>query len=295
MSDYYERMNRSDLQEQLVRLGTNLEEFNKYYTPELKDNSEPKKPEFVWDLLFFNRGLNVTYRQFRRQLTKKNRNYSLNTSFEDLKSYNSFVEKLLPSENESPQKYFIRSMRYYLLESYKRIDYIFKLISAMPKMGIDKIDREHFLVKRFVPQVLVLAEKEGTVLFSILPQYYRPLFMVEDNIQKRIQDDPSPDYSAYEQLLNRYQFVRAKTYELFNYLFKFESTDYRDIKNFLFESYNMQSYHYSNEICNSFLKSEWKVIEREDKKQLRTLMNNFMSINNDAFFWSLPSITPSEE
>lgn len=165
----------------------------------------------------------------------------------------------------------------------------------MPKMGIDKIDREHFLVKRFVPQVLVLAEKEGTVLFSILPQYYRPLFMVEDNIQKRIQDDPSPDYSAYEQLLNRYQFVRAKTYELFNYLFKFESTDYRDIKNFLFESYNMQLYHYSNEICNSFLKSEWKVIEREDKKQLRTLMNNFMSINNDAFFWSLPSITPSEE
>lgn len=47
MSDYYERMNRSDLQEQLVRLGTNLEEFNKYYTPELKENSEPKKPEFV--------------------------------------------------------------------------------------------------------------------------------------------------------------------------------------------------------------------------------------------------------
>ena len=68
------------------------------------------------------------------------------------------------------------SMDYYILESYKRIDFISKLISSLPQIKIDDINKDHFLVKRFHPMVLVPYVENGELCLATKHNYY----MAED-------------------------------------------------------------------------------------------------------------------
>lgn len=128
MKTNHERMSRTGPQEQIKMLGADPNKYAKFCTPHMRENSHSKKPKFVWEQLYFNSGLDLTGRQYRRQLTKENRDYPYERIVHDLNSYNDFVAKLLPAENESYENYFRMSMDYYVLESYKRVDFMFKLI-----------------------------------------------------------------------------------------------------------------------------------------------------------------------
>jgi len=131
MSTFHDMNKYSGLREQWKMLGIDPDIYAKYYAPNMKENSCNKKPCYIWNQLYYNFCLPLTARQYRRQFTRDNRNYSYEETFNDLKSYHDFVTKLLPREFESYQKYFLMSMDYYALESYKRVDFIFKLIDTL--------------------------------------------------------------------------------------------------------------------------------------------------------------------
>ena len=283
MAVFHDKADRSTFRTQLEMLGVAPNKYVQYYTPHARKNPSRKKPKFIWDQLYYNFGLQLSYRQYRRQLTRDNRDYPYEMIINDLKSYNDFVIKLLPVENESFEKYFRMSMDYYVLESYKRVDFMFKLISALPQISLGKISKEHYLVKRFHPLVLTPYQENNELRFTTEHNYYRPLFQAEDALYK--QKIHSFDYSYILGVkLQKYQIIRAKAYELFKYHYVFDSNDYVEIKRFLCECYDMRTYHQSNTFWGFIQDSDWKKIDNKTKQQLKDQIQSFLSIN-DAFFW----------
>lgn len=284
MEVYYNMMKYSELRSELELLGVIPDKYAEYYNPRMKDNLKKKKPEYVWDYLYYNHSHKILKRQYRRQLTRNSRNYSYEEIINDLKEYNGFVKKLLPSENESVNKYFNMSMRYYALESYKRIDFMFYLADFMLKTGMDEINREHFLIKRFTPCVLVPVVENNEIQFYTKYKYYRAPLMIEKELQKEIRKDSFVDFRYYADQLSMYQYVRAKAYELFRYHGEFISLDYSEIKKFIFQYYNMRTYHESNEVWKVIEGKRWKDLNDEIRRNLKKIFNNFISIN-DLLFW----------
>lgn len=308
MKDHYNTMKYSELRKQLKMLGVDPDKYDEYYNPKIRDNQNKKKPKFIWDQFYYNYGRKptvsisdnecdpqtqygrstITSRQYRRQLTRDKRNYSYEEIVNDLKSYNNFATMLLPAEYESYEKYFRMSMDYYVLEAYKRVDFIFKLIDALDPGEIATIGKNHFLVSRFVPCVLVPFIQDGELHFNWKHKYYRPVFIIEDMLLKAASEDSEPSYKYYESLLKKYQYVRAKAYELFKYHCVFHSTDYVEIKKFLCECYNMRSYHQSNTFWNLIQDNEWAKMGKNTQNHVRKQIEYFLSIN-DAFFWKSPN------
>lgn len=288
MITYHDRMTYSNLREQLTLLGADPDKYSQYHTPHMKENFNKKKPKLIWDLLYYNFCLDLTNRQYRRQLTRDSRNYPFEEILQDLKVYHNFATKLLPVENESHRKYFCMSMDYYVLESYKRVDFIFKLMDVLSSDEIASIDRNHFLVERFVPRVLVPVIEDGKLRFAWKYKYYRPLLIIEDNLFEVEEEEGVEIYTAnyiyYEFLLKKYQYVRAKAYELFKYHCTFSSDDYIEIKKFLRQCYDMRKYHQSNTFWDLIQDTEWKDMDEKIKAQVKERIQHFLSIN-DAFFW----------
>lgn len=284
MKVYYNMMKYSELKEELELLGVIPEQYAEYYNPRMKNNLKKKKPEYVWDYLYHNHGYKILNRQYRRQLTRSSRDYSYRDIINDLKGYNGYVKKLLPIENESAEKYFNMSMRYYALESYKRIDFMFNLADFMLKMGMDEINRKHFLIERFTPCVLMPVAADNEIQFYHKYKYYRAPLMIEKELQKEMKKDGFIDVRYYAEQLSMYQYVRAKAYELFKYHGEFISLDYRDIKKFIFQYYNMRTYHESNEVWNVIEDKVWKDLDNETRHHLKKIFKNFISIN-DSLFW----------
>lgn len=273
------------LREDLVLLGVDPDKYNQYFNPKVKENPNKKKPKPVWDYFYYNRNM-ITYRQYRREL-KKDGNYSYEQFVKDLTEYNGFVKKLLPAYNESPKKFFTMSMDYYVLESYKRIDFICKLITTIPKERIAEIDREHFWVKHFHPCVLIPYEKNNNLYFAEKCKYYRPLFLIEEALHKHQQDANKLDLSFYADQLLKHHIIRAKAYELFKYHFEYISSDYSEIKKFILQSYNMLSYHNSNKLCKFLEGNSWNNLDNTSKKQIKIFLHDFIQINK-ALFWDSP-------
>lgn len=304
MKDHYNTMKYSELREQLKMLGVDSDKYDEYYDSKIRDNPNKKKPKFIWDQFYYNYGRKpavsisddkrdsqtqyghstITSRQYRRQLTRDNRNYSYEEIVNDLKSYNNFATMLLPAEYESYEKYFRMSMDYYALEVYKRVDFIFKLIDALDPYEIATIDKNHFLVSRFVPCVIVPFIQDGELHFTWKYKYYRPMFIIEDMLLEAASEDSEPSYKYYKSLLKKYQYVRAKAYELFKYHCVFHSTDYVEIKKFLRECYDMRSYHQSNKFWNLLQGSEWNKLGSAARRNITEQVEHFLAIS-DALFW----------
>lgn len=302
MTIYHDMMAYSKLSEQIETLGVDPKKYAQYYTPRMNENSSKKKPKFIWDFLFYNFVIDLSSRQFRRQLTRENRNYPYEAIFTDLRSYKDFVTKLLPVEHESYEKYFRKSMDYYVLESYKRVDFIFKLIEALDPNEIAAIDKNHFLVNRFAPCVLVPFMKDGELHFTWKHKYYRPLLFIEDMLLKELsikkeqlkEAFPQETQAAnnaceeyFESQLKKYQHVRAKAYELFKYHCAFHSDPYEEIKEFLRECYDMRAYHQSNPFWELMQDTAWKKIDNETKRQIKDQMQHFLTISK-SLFWKSP-------
>lgn len=306
MKLHYNMMKHSSLREQLEMLWIDPDKYNEYYNPKMRENSKRKKPKFIWDYFYYNFGRNlkspasdnddhpnskrgrdtITSKQYKRQFTKESRNYPFQEIIEDLKNYDDFVNRLLPAETTHYKKYFNMSMDYYVLESYKRIDFMLKLIDFLPQATINKIDKEHFLVKRFHPLVLVPYVANDELCYSAKYNYYRPLFIMEDKLLNEIQEDDATD-SEYGIRLQKYQFIRAKSYELFKYHGEFISITYGDIEDFLRQSYNMRQYHESTKIWKIIRDKEWGKMDKETKQRISEQIRQLLSFN-EAFFWKSP-------
>lgn len=293
MKRHYEMMQSPGLRTQMEMLGFDPEKLDKFNNASLRDNLYCKRPKYLWDYLYFNFCINLTKKQYRRQLTKEGRNYTYEDLITDLNEYNNLVAKLLPVDNESPLKYFNMSMDYYHLESYKRVDFMFKLQDYLAQMGIHEIDKDCLLIKRFIPSVLVPYVENGKLCFGEKQKYYRPLLLAEDALfsGKNYTFDYNTEFFA---ILQKCQIIRAKAYELFRYHCEFISEDYSEIKNFLSHSYNMRAYHESNYIWKDIEGMNWNQIGKAEKAHFQETFKFFMSIN-DALFWKSPDRTTAPE
>lgn len=112
--------------------------------------------------------------------------------------------------------------------------------------------------------------------------------MIENNLFEVEEEDGVETYKLnyiyYGSLLKKYQYVRAKAYELFKYHCIFSSDNYIEIKNFLRQCYDMRTYHQSNIFWNLIQGTEWEDMDERAESQIKERIQHFLSIN-DAFFW----------
>lgn len=306
MENHTDRIPNQILDPQLKALGINSENYHLYYIEKMRQNSVPKKAKVMWDYLYYNsctypedlvtdenyeeskrQRISITAMQYRRRLTRKGNNYPYKQIIEDLQKENDFINKMFFSRCSSEQDYFTNIMDYYRFELYKRIDFMFKFIDKMPAMGItpEEIDKHHFLLKRFVPNVLKLYETDDGLAYTIKRSYYTPLLIIEEEIHRDIIENPMDAVDDYMDLLTKYQYLRARTLELFRYHFTFDCSDYSKFKDFLNQSYNLFEYHNSNKIWQNINGRDFDTFDTDEKKMIKNKINLFFSLN-DIFFSS---------
>lgn len=275
MREYYKKLSTAEIKEQLKMLGVDAELYPQYYLYGGKRNVE--KSKFVWDLLYYNKYM-ITSRQYRRQFTKENRNYPYWEIYDDLKKYKNFLEKVLPSECDYGEEYMNKAMDYFTLESYKRIDFMFKLAIDIPQLEVEDIE---FLIKRFHPEVMIPFNDNGNIRYDKKNKYYKPLFMIEDLLVKELAS--GCDSSVVGQKLFKYQVIRAKAYELMKYHVEIEELDYDEVEKFLRKSYNLYDYHKTNTIWNDIDDVAYKEKDKEQQKQITKTIKRVMDINKLLF------------
>ena len=241
-----EVMNSPNLRSQIKKLGVDPDKYFSY----LKQVSTPfvngEKQEIVtkgkpaWDYIYYC-GFNklITSKQYARSFSKHD-NYNHKAVAEMFDIYDRFVDDVFMQETETDREYFMKSLEFYSLEIYKRIDFIYKLAVRLDIPNAPTIDKNHPLVKRFHPEVVIDYKiQDGAYCFQTRHKYYRPMLMLEDLWQEEKRyEDP-----LYFYMLQKHHLIRAKAYELFKYHYKFTSSDYEDISNFLRKHYNVLSYH----------------------------------------------------
>ena len=311
MEKHSELMLYSKLRDQLKFLGIDID---KYYNSKVADSSEKKRTLHEWNDYHFNFGINMkdtfdasimnnrgtvslTARQYRRQVDGKGEKFNYNNFFRDVKKYCEVIEKFLPDENEDDKTYFEKTMEYFFIESYKRIDYMFKIVEYVPEdvLAVYKervlenfwgltYRQNFFLCESFCPPVAVLFEDNGNVEYGTRNNYYRPLIKIEEAIMEECMLDNWKRIDYFKDLLQKHYFVRAKVYELFHYYYAFKSDDYSDIKKYLQEKYNMSSYHKTTGVWDVIKKyNNWDELDKKGKKAMRKKLRCFKTVNNFFF------------
>ena len=288
--DFFDLVNESPpLLKQVMLLGLSSDEFNSCFT-----DKGDKKPKFMWDYYYYNRNM-ITGKQYKRNL-KKDSNYSYETFIGDLNIYNEFVEKMLPVENDSPKKFFEKTMDFYFLESYKRIDFILKVANIISYTGLDLTELK-FLLNWFTPLIYQPYEKNGLLNYGEIYKYYRPLLIIEDKMQNEIiknNDITRDDLLDYQRSLDNYRFLRARMYEIFKYNCEFSISnanshsyikdyEYSEIKEFMTQCYNLYAYHQSNEIWKTIKNIKWEKKFSDNDQYIIELFKNFFKINDLLF------------
>lgn len=270
-------MNSLELRAEIEELGINPDEFfaymSKISSPFLNGEKQEihKKPKVIWDYIYYNANQKLISRKQYARSFSKNGNYS-RADFVDLfNSYDQFVDELFMQPTENSKDYFWKSLDFYFLEIYKRLDFIYKLAVRLENTDSPVIDKEHPLVKRFHPYVCDVSDKDGSLKFSPRIMYYRPMLMLEELWQqKKLYYEP-----MYEDTLWKHHFIRAKVYEFFKYHFKFISDDYDEISDFIDRHYNILHYHESPKI--------WIQQDRKYKAEREARIIKALEINEALF------------
>ncbi|MCM1009187.1 MAG: hypothetical protein NC485_14960 [Ruminococcus flavefaciens] len=305
--NFYNLMNQDSSLLQLNLLGLDIDFCQNYFTNVAKDNIDNKKPKYIWDAYLYNSNM-ITSRQYRRQI-KKDGNYLYKPLCEDLNYYNEFIKKILPKENETPKNYFLKTMEYYYLESYKRVDFIFKILSKSSAVfkKIKKTDEEIYaltqnmirmLMQRYTPNAKRVLKANDQIHTIDIVKYYMPLSIIEyEMFDDFCQIDllTEDDCFQFINALDSYRIIRAMAYEDFCRCYEYilpssekskddkssyspEYVNYKEIKDFLSQYYNMQSYHDTNEI--------WEMIKNKDPKKdkhLKKILSGFYKLNSIVF------------
>ena len=201
--------------------------------------TEKKKPKIIWDYIYYNGTQKlITGKQYKRSFYKSD-NYSRNVIADIFDTYDKFVSTVFIKEQGDDKDYFQRSMDFFHLEIYKRIDFIYKLACRLEGADSPFIDKNHALVKRFHPKVLGIYADNNHPVFGTRFNYYRPMLMLEESWQKQKKYVEPMFFDT----LQKHQLVRAKAYELFRYHNKFVSENYTEISSFIRDHYNILAYH----------------------------------------------------
>jgi len=269
-------MNNPAIREQGTQLGIDPDLFFEYFTAlnePLQDNV--KKPQYLWDYIYYNATPNLaTSKQFRRTL-KRDSNTSYTRFAQELDYYDKFIQRTFEFEGDDSKCYYTKSMNYYHLEKYKKLDFMYKLAMRMRAnkslcSELSEFGSEHFLVKRYTPEVCCPVEVDREIYFE--QRYYPPLVFVDElfQVQERFQ------HKKYFDIWHKHHLIRAKVYELLKYHNTFALEDYDDIADFIRKDYNILSYHDTNKV--------WDDISEKVTKEQKEVIRNIITVNN-ALFW----------
>lgn len=295
--NFFELVNENPkLMDQVMKLGVSADEFNDRFTDQIN-----KKPKYLFDYYYFNSYL-ITSNQYKRNL-KKDSNYPYKRLISDLNDYNDYVNKLMPPENESPKIFFFKTMQYYFLETYKRIDYMFKIANVILKTDLKFLKKDgniedelRFLLERFSINIYVPYEENGRLQDGAIVKYYRPLLMIEDKMLNDIIMQKENILKISLALYN-YRYIRARMYEIFKYNCEFVMPDikknnsqcyikdyeYKEIKEFINQCYNLNSYHKSNEIWVTLKNIKWSKNIFDNDQELIKVFKSFFEMNDYLF------------
>lgn len=254
----------------LERVGTVNEVFK----------TDLKRYKHEWDYIYYNRYM-ITARQYDRHfgIDREKRSYYYNHFVRDFNAYDCFAERLLPKDCDTGYEYFRKSMDFYHLERYKRLDYIYKLAVKMESIALTDINKDYFLVKRFHPCVFrpLMDNENNCPRYSHNHKYYLPLLFIEEMWLKKENLDS-------QKLFLEYNILRAKAYELFQYHFYFDSKDYDDMARYVRNHYNLSNYHTP--------KKAWYNEEKKSRAQTIRIQN--ADIINKALFWNSDERIPTK-
>jgi hypothetical protein len=244
--------------------------------------TDKQRPKCAWDYIFYNAYF-ITSKQYDRTfgIDRKNRNYYYNEFIDDYNYCDNFVKTFMPTGGNINDDYFRKSMDFYHLEIYKRLDFIYKLAVRMESEGMVSIDKEDLRVKRFHPVVfLPHADDENKYLkYCEKHKYYKPLLMIEEQWQEQ-KNYYTP---AFFDVWQEQHLIRAKVYELFKYNYIFDSKDYEDISNFIHSKYDILSYHEKEK--------KWLNTEKNPREQTQRIQN--AEKINAALFWDSDKRIPN--
>jgi len=285
--------NSPALRRDIEKLGwdpdTYFEYITEFGTP-FVNGAEQKivtKPKFVWDQLYYNGTQKlITGKQFARSFSKNN-NYTHSDIVKMFDTYDRFVDNVFMREAQNGKDYFMKSLDFYALEIYKRIDFIYKLAVRLDSPDAPIISKNHPLVKRFHPEVIAkICFNADSQCFGTEYRYYRPMLMLEDlwQQQKRYEE------ADFSDMMIKHQFIRAKVYELFRYHYKFESNDYEDIAKFIRERYNVLAYHESSK---AWIQPDRRLKREREARVIKALKINealFGDVSRRCKIWLLQNV-----
>lgn len=266
--------NSQDLRDEIMELGVNPDVYFQYFNQlsasfsSGKRQAIQKRPKVIWDRIFYNaNGKLITSKQFDRSFSK-NGNYSHMALVKLFDEYDGYIDEVFMQPTASSKDYFLKSLDFYSLEIYKRIDFIYKLAVRLGNSNSSVIDKKHVLVRQFHPKVCDVIEHDGLVDFIYnRTAYYRPILLLEDHWQqKELYNEP-----MHKDRWEKYYFIRAKVYELFKYHFQFVSDDYDDISDFINRHYNILQYHEPKKI---WIQEDKKLKADRDRRIIKALEIN---------------------
>lgn len=278
MGMHFQRLSSDQSKYEVSLLGANSDEHAAYFNPVIKNNSSQVKTLAVWDFFYFNSKVPILTKQYQRNFTRKNRNYSYKSIISDFIEYDTFVNRLLTNKRANYITYECL-MKYYFLNSYKRIDFIIQLAECILNNDLEETTALLFL-KWFTPRVLQIFESETDkqICFRDKINFYRPLSKIEHLLLKKCSKDKNTIKAVYRQL-QKCKIIRAKAYELFQYHYKFHAIPlysslktyaynpiYSEINDFILNSYNLNSFRENSIFLNKIRNLSDGTIEKDMKK-----------------------------
>ena len=158
MGTHFQRLSSDRSKYEVSLLGANSDEHAAYFNPVIENNSSQVKTLAAWDFFYFNSKVPILTKQYRRNFTRKNRNYSYESIIADFSEYDTFANRLLTNKRTNYITYECL-MKYYFLNSYKRIDFIIQLAECILNNDLEETTGLLFL-KWFTPRVLQIFESE---------------------------------------------------------------------------------------------------------------------------------------
>lgn len=261
-----EIMSSPVLKKDALKLGVDPDLFVKhirtFYNKGEQSNTMPKH---VWDYFYYNSCPDlITSKQFRRNF-KRDSNTSYQRFIDDFNQYDCYVESIIPKAEDTSYDYFRKTMDFYHLEIYKRLDFIYTLAKKADDGCLMDFDKEYSIIKRFHPIVFLPIAKHGEIEYNEKNKYYRPPIFIESVWVEQNLMSENANYDA----LAMYRYIRAKAYELFKHNFEFQSNDYEAISDYLRSHCSVLSFH---ESCKEwFYEEHGKIIYR--KKRIENVLN----------------------
>ena len=285
--------NNPRMREDSVKLGRNPDQYIDFLSKiNAPGETHENKPKTIWDYLFYNGHPRlITSKQFRRSLVKQKRDNS-NYTYEEyaglFKTYDEFAQMAFMADAINAKDYFTKSMDFYHLEIYKRVDFIYKLAVHMENARVTAINKNNLLVKRFAPIVMCPYQDEirNCLIYNQKYKYYKPFLMLEKSWDFQLEANSSQldSLASFDAWTERH-YVRAKLFELFNYHYAFTSCDFDDISAFIRNHYDVLSYHDPSK--------EWIQEGKKTKQDRVVRLKNALEIN-EAFFWDSDKRRPAK-